>query len=108
MVSRSQYHFDNARSDSLLLVEGIDDARFFAAFLKSLGIDHVQIAAVGGKDNFAPLWWPIFCVNCSGAKLFAAPCPTSLPPQERLSFRLRVLHGLGQVVQPFLAPWLEV
>ncbi len=54
MVSRGAYRFNDVQSGSLLLVEGIDDARFFDAFLKSLSIGHVQIASVDGKDNFAP------------------------------------------------------
>ena len=39
----------------LLLVEGPDDARFFAAFLTRLGRDDVQVWAVGGKSKFRPL-----------------------------------------------------
>ena len=39
--------------DAVLLVEGIDDARFFEAFLGWLGkVDDVQVAQVGGKDRF--------------------------------------------------------
>ena len=41
---------------SLLLVEGIDDAKFYYAFAKSLGIDHVvRISKVGGKSRFRPV-----------------------------------------------------
>ena len=55
MTTRGRFHFDEVNRDSLLLVEGNDDARFFAAFLKSLrNGNSVQIAMVGGKDNFRP------------------------------------------------------
>jgi len=37
----------------LLLVEGGDEKNFFQAFLKHLQIFHIQIASVGGKDQFA-------------------------------------------------------
>ena len=54
MIRRGPYQFIDVVSDSLLLVEGQDDARFFNAFLRQLSIPGVQIAAVDGKDNFAP------------------------------------------------------
>lgn len=54
MVRHDPYRFTDVVRDSLLLVEGRDDARFFDAFLRRLNILHVQIAAVNGKDNFAP------------------------------------------------------
>lgn len=39
--------------DAVLLVEGIDDARFFEAFLERLErADDIQIAQVSGKDKF--------------------------------------------------------
>ena len=43
-----------ADTSALLLVEGNDDARFFAAFLRHLGRNDVRILPVRGKDNFAP------------------------------------------------------
>ena len=54
MVRHDPYRFADLLRDSLLLVEGRDDARFFDAFLRRLSISHVQIAVVDGKDNFAP------------------------------------------------------
>ncbi len=46
---------NEVRRDAVLLVEGIDDARFFEAFLRWLGkTDDVQIAQVRGKPNFGP------------------------------------------------------
>ena len=54
MVSRPPYQFIEVQSDSLLLVEGIDDARFMDAFLKSMNKSNIQIAQVGGKPNFGP------------------------------------------------------
>lgn len=53
MVSRGQYRFSDVESDSLLLVEGQDDARFFDAFLRWLNVSNIQIASVNGKGNFA-------------------------------------------------------
>ena len=38
--------------NSLLFVEGMDDVRFFNAFLTYLRKDSVQVSAVGGKDEF--------------------------------------------------------
>ena len=38
--------------NSLLFVEGLDDARFFASFLSYLKKEFVQVAAVGGKGEF--------------------------------------------------------
>lgn len=54
MPNRNRFVFQNAiTSGSLLLVEGIDDARFFDAFLQNKAGDaDVQIATVGGKANF--------------------------------------------------------
>lgn len=54
MVSRPPYQFIEVQSDSLLLVEGIDDARFMDAFLKSMNKSGIQIARVGGTPNFGP------------------------------------------------------
>ncbi len=54
MVSRLPYQFDEAQSHSLLLVEGIDGARFMDAFLKSINKSGIQIARVGGTANFGP------------------------------------------------------
>ena len=52
MVTRGPFQFDDLKSDSLLVVEGIDDARFLNAFLKYIGIGYVQIAVAGGRDSF--------------------------------------------------------
>ena len=38
--------------ESLLLVEGIEDARFFTAIAHQLNRTDLQIVTVGGKDNF--------------------------------------------------------
>ena len=54
MVSRGRYQFSDVQRDSLLLVEGIDDARFLDAFLRSIKKPDVQIATVGGTPNFGP------------------------------------------------------
>ena len=55
MLRRRAFGFDGVESEALLLVEGIDDARFLDAFLKrELDRFDVQIAQVGGKDNFRP------------------------------------------------------
>lgn len=37
---------------SLLLVEGLDDVRFFGAFLSYLGKGYVQVSSVGSKHEF--------------------------------------------------------
>ena len=55
MVSSGRYYFSDVESEVLLLVEGTDEVRFFYALLKSLGIGHIQIASVDGKDHFAPV-----------------------------------------------------
>lgn len=39
-------------SSSLLMVEGKDECNFFKALFVMLGIDHVQIEDMGGKDRF--------------------------------------------------------
>lgn len=54
MPKRDRFVFRNAiTGGSLLLVEGIDDAMFFDAFLRNkIGATDVQIATVGGKSNF--------------------------------------------------------
>ncbi len=54
MPRRNQFDFDDIESDALLLVEGIDDARFCAALLRHLNKPDVQIAAVRGTANFRP------------------------------------------------------
>ena len=36
----------------LLLVEGLDDERFFGSFLRHLGIPGIQIRSYGGKNKF--------------------------------------------------------
>ena len=54
MVTRGRFGFNDVEGESLLLVEGNDEARFFNAFLNYLNVRRVQIATVDGKDNFAP------------------------------------------------------
>ena len=54
MANRSPYHFNDVTSDSLILVEGIDDAKFVDAFLKGMGKGGVQIAEVKGVPGFRP------------------------------------------------------
>ena len=39
-------------SSSLLMVEGKDEGNFFKALFAALGITHVQIEDIGGKDRF--------------------------------------------------------
>ena len=47
------FHFDDrVEHTSLLLVEGIEDARFFTAIAHRLNRTDLQIVTVGGKDNF--------------------------------------------------------
>lgn len=52
MPCRKSFQFKQVEQDALLLVEGIEDAIFFDAFLHSLGQTNVQIASVNGKNNF--------------------------------------------------------
>ncbi len=53
MTTRTnRFRFDDVEQGILLLVEGIDDARFFDAFLRSIPKVDVQVAAVGGRDGF--------------------------------------------------------
>ena len=53
MPLRGRFQFDDVASGALLLVEGIDDARFCNAFLRQgLQQTAVQIAQVGGNANF--------------------------------------------------------
>ena len=56
MPKKDPFHFDNeVKSDVLLLVEGIQDARFFNAILcRWLERTDVQVVRVKGKDNFRP------------------------------------------------------
>lgn len=53
MVTRGRSGFNDVESETLMLVEGNDEIRFFGAFLNFLNVDQVQIASVYGKDNFA-------------------------------------------------------
>ena len=47
------FHFESrVEQESLLLVEGIEDARFFTAIAHQLNRTDLQIVTVGGKDNF--------------------------------------------------------
>ena len=51
----ARYMWDNVvlqGKNSLLFVEGMDDVRFFNAFLTYLKRDSIQVSAVGGKDEF--------------------------------------------------------
>ena len=56
MPKRDFFHFHSGvTSDALLLVEGIDDARFFNAILhRLLKRTDVQVVYVGSKVNFRP------------------------------------------------------
>ena len=45
MISRGRSGFNDVESETLLLVEGNDEVRFFNAFLNSLNIEQVQIAS---------------------------------------------------------------
>lgn len=52
---QNPFVFRDVQSQSLLLVEGSDDAKFFDSFLKNgLGKQNIQIARVGSKDKFRP------------------------------------------------------
>ncbi len=53
MHEGDRFIFNDVKRDVVLLVEGIDDARFFEALLTWLGrTDAVQIAQVGGRTRF--------------------------------------------------------
>lgn len=53
MPRRTPFDFNDIESEALLLVEGIDDARFFRAFLRDgLNKTNVQVAQVGGNRGF--------------------------------------------------------
>ena len=52
--ARRNFRFYGVERESLLLVEGNDDARFFGAFLRRLNLTGVQIAVVGDVNQFAP------------------------------------------------------
>ena len=55
MTSKSPFSFQDVTGDALLLVEGIEDARVFRAFLKDgLNATDVQIIQVGGNRRFRP------------------------------------------------------
>ncbi len=55
MHENGRFILNDVKRDAVLLVEGIDDARFFEAFLNWLGkTDAIQIAQVGGKPKFRP------------------------------------------------------
>lgn len=56
MPPKGSFHFDNeVKREVLLLVEGMEDARFFNAVLSRwLKRTDVQIAFVGSKNNFRP------------------------------------------------------
>lgn len=55
MPHKVPFSFDGVEHSALLLVEGIDDARFFNAYLnRGLGIIAVQIVRVGGNPGFRP------------------------------------------------------
>lgn len=54
MPEKPPFLFRDVEGETLLLVEGIEDARFFSAILRRLKRDDVQIARVGGRNNFRP------------------------------------------------------
>lgn len=55
MTRKAPFSFDGVEHNALLLVEGINDARFFDAYLnRELGVADVQIAQVGGNTGFRP------------------------------------------------------
>ena len=51
MSDSGPFDFKNVEKADLLLVEGIDDARFFTALLRQLDRTEVQVARVRGKDR---------------------------------------------------------
>ncbi len=55
MTNRKSLHFKDVTNETLLLVEGIDDALFFKAFLGHLGRTNIQVAYVGSWDRFRPV-----------------------------------------------------
>ena len=54
MTNRSLFHFNDVKKDTLLLVEGIEDAMFFSAIVHHLGRTPIQIAYAGSKDKIRP------------------------------------------------------
>lgn len=51
--NNNPFDFNDVTSKALLLVEGIDDAKFFDAFLKDgLNAYNIQVVQVRSKDNF--------------------------------------------------------
>ena len=54
MLNRGPFAFNDVERPSLLVVEGVNDARFFRAFLDWLSKPDVQVARVGGRDNIRP------------------------------------------------------
>lgn len=50
ITRRSAFHFDDVEYETLLLVEGIEDARFFNAILRQLGRTNVQTRFPPRKD----------------------------------------------------------
>lgn len=54
MPEKPPFIFRDVEGETLLLVEGIEDARFFSAILRRLKRDDVQIARVGGRSYFRP------------------------------------------------------
>jgi len=55
MPTKRSYRFIDVEKDSLLLVEGYDDALFFETFLtEGLNNHGVQVAEVGSDDKFRP------------------------------------------------------
>lgn len=69
MSAKRPFHFDDVKCDTLLLVEGIEDARFFNAILRRVERTDVQIADVRGKDNFRPFLFSVLTKSESFSRL---------------------------------------
>ena len=68
MPANERYKFNDVEKDTLLLVEGIDDALFFETFLtEGLRNDGVQVVQVGSDDHFRPFLLTTL-VNAPGFK----------------------------------------
>ncbi len=55
MTNRRSFRFKDVTNETLLLVEGIDDALFFRALLGHLGRTNIQVAYVGSWNQFRPV-----------------------------------------------------
>ncbi len=53
-TNRNSFHFNDVGNDTLLIVEGIEDAVFFSALVHHLERTPIQIAYAGSKEKIRP------------------------------------------------------